>query len=172
MNNVRIADDEFVYNEVNNIIRIPLVYSLKDEGIETIRQQSNLPDVWGLPDITVWYGKYDTILLYYNHNHNIRVLEPLILDYRRYENRDGQEFIILQLPFECLKDNVRRWILNHVVEEVENVQYNDVEERILSYYSRGNLNHRRDTFHVVLPIYDENLENRVINHNHNNNNNY
>lgn len=148
MNNIRVADIDFIQQNINNIIRVPFVYSLTLDGIETIRRNCNLPDVWGLSDIALWFGQYDIIVMY--HNHNRRQLEPVLLDY----NRNRQQFVILQLPFECLKDHVNEWILNHVIEQGEHNEQDHFEVRVLNYYAGGDFNYRRNTFQVVLPIYN------------------
>jgi len=146
-NNVRIASEEFIQENINNILRMPLVYSLKQEGIETIRRQCNIPENWTLPEMVIWFNRYDTIVMHLHNNR--RELAPYILDYNHEQENN---FRILQLPIDCLKENARRWLLTHVV-----VFQNDnhFEHFVYNYYQNGmNNNVRRDVFYVVLPLYN------------------
>lgn len=156
-NNVRIASEEFIQQNINNILRMPLVYSLKQEGIETIRRQCNIPENWTIPEIVIWFNRYDTIVMHLHNNR--RELVPYILDYNRGQEQgreqggeQGHNFRILQLPIDCLTDNARRWLLTHVV-----VFQNDnhFEHFVYNYYQNGlNNNVRRNVFYVVLPVYN------------------
>lgn len=148
INNVEIANQQFIQQNINNIIRMPLVYSLKLEGINSIRRLCNIPNNWTLPELVMWYRNYDVLMMY--HNINRRELIPYIVDYQeRHYN-----FKIIRLPIDCLTDNAKRWLLSHVL-----VDNNDnFERQLYNYYQFGmNNNNRRDIFYVVLPVYNENL---------------
>jgi len=148
-NNVQIASEEFIQRNINNILRMPLVYSLKQEGIETIRRHCYIPEHWTIPEMIIWFNRFDTIMMHLHNNR--RELVPYIIDYQRGQEQ-GHNFRILQLPIECLTDNARRWLLTHVV-----VFQNDnhFEHFVYNYYQNGmNNNVRRDVFYVVLPIYN------------------
>jgi len=111
-NNVQIASEEFIQRNINNILRMPLVYSLKQEGIETIRRHCYIPEHWTIPEMIIWFNRFDTIMMHLHNNR--RELVPYIIDYQRGQEQ-GHNFRILQLPIECLTDNARRWLLTHVV---------------------------------------------------------
>jgi hypothetical protein len=151
LNNVEVANQQFIQQNINNIIRMPLVYSLKQEGINTIRRLCNIPNNWTLPEMTMWYDNYDVLMMY--NNVNRRELIPYIIDYQ--ERPRDVNFRIVRLPIDCLTDNAKRWLLSHI--QIDNNE--NFDRLIYNYYLYGiNNNVRRDVFYVVLPVYNENLD--------------